>query len=242
MATKPAPEKKPGFLKLLGQAYSITAKHDKALLPILIVSFLLPVLIGVGVAFAIGTTVAFVYGPVFGALTGVLLAMFMLTRRFEKTMFSQMEGQLGGSLAVAQSIRTGWTFADQPIAVDPRSQAVLFQGVGRGGIVLLAEGGNAARKLVDQTRSRFSKLVPGVPITPIYVGNAEGQVPLKKLTKAIRGVKKANYGRGVGKGLSKGEMEAVKNRLKALGAPKVPVPKGIDPLKARADRKGLRGR
>ena len=102
MATKPAPEKKPGFLKLLGQAYSITARHDKALLPILIVSFLLPVLIGVGVAFAIGTTVAFVYGPVFGALTGVLLAMFMLTRRFEKTMFSQMEGQLGGSLAVAQ--------------------------------------------------------------------------------------------------------------------------------------------
>jgi len=242
MATKPAPEKKPGFIKLLGQAYSITAKHDKALLPILIASFLLPLLIGVGIALTIGTTVAFVYAPVFGALVGVLLAMFMLTRRFEKTMFSQMDGQMGGSLAVAQSIRNGWTFADQPVAVDPRTQSVLFQGVGRGGIVLLAEGGQPTRKLVDQTRSRFSKLVPGVPITPIYVGNGEGQTPLKRLTKTIRGVKKANYGRGLGKGLSKAEMEAVKNRLKALGAPKVPVPKGIDPLKARADRKGMRGR
>lgn len=236
------PEKKPNFLQLLKQAYQITAKHDKALIPVLLVAFLIPVAIGVGVGLAIGSVVSIVYGSVFGVLFGVLLAMFMLTRRFEKTMFGQMEGQMGGSLAVAQSIRQGWTFSEQPVAVDPRTQAVVFQGVGRGGIVLLAEGGGSARKVVDQTRSRFTKLVPGVPITPIYVGNAEGQVPLKRLTKEIRAVRKANYGRGVGKGLSKGEMEAVRNRLKALGAPKMPVPKGIDPLKARADRKGLKGR
>lgn len=236
------PEKRPNFLKLLGQAYQITAKHDKALIPILIIAFVIPVGIALAIAFSIGSTVAIVYGSIFGLLTGILAAMFMLTRRFEKTMFAQMEGQMGGSLAVAQSIRTGWQFADQPVAVDPRTQAVVFQGVGRGGIVLLAEGGNSARKVVDQTTSRFSKLVPGVPITAIYVGSGEGQVPIKRVTREIRGVRRARYGRGIGKGLSKAEMEAVRNRLKALGAPKMPVPKGIDPLKARADRKGLKGR
>lgn len=236
------PEKKPNFLQLLKQAYQITAKHDKALIPVLLISFLIPVAIGVGIGISMNRTVAIVYGSVFGVLFGVLAAMFMLTRRFEKTMFAQMAGQMGGSLAIAQTIRQGWTFADTPVAVDPRTQAVVFQGVGRGGIVLLAEGGGSARKVVDQTRARFTKLVPGVPVTPIYVGEAEGQVPMKRLTKEIRGVKKRNYGRGWGKGLSKSEMEAVRNRLKALGAPKMPVPKGIDPLKARADRKGLKGR
>lgn len=236
------PEKRPNFFKLVAQAYKLTARHDKALLPILIVAFLITLGIALSIAFAIGGTVAIVYGSIFGVLTGVLVALFVLTRRFERTMYAQMEGQMGGALPVAQSIRVGWTFADEPVAIDPRTQAVVFQGVGRGGIVLLVEGGNAARKLVDQTTARFAKLAPGVPITPIYVGSGEGQVPVRHLTKAIRRVRRERYGRGIGKGLSKREMEAVRLRLKALGGPKLPVPKGIDPLKARADRKGLRGR
>lgn len=236
------PQKKQRWYQLLAQAYKLTAKHDKALLPLLILTFVLVAGAGVLIGLSIGSTVAIVYASIFGVLFAILAAMFLLTRRFERTMFAQMEGQLGGSLAVAQSIRTGWTFGDEPAALDPRSSAVVFQGVGRGGIVLVAEGGNAARKLVDQTRARYSKLAPGVPITPIYVGNNTGQVTLKRLPKAVRATRKAVYGRGIGKGLSKNEMAAVRNRIKALGAPKMPVPKGIDPLKARADRKGLRGR
>jgi hypothetical protein len=42
--------------------------------------------------------------------------------------------------------------------------------------------------------------------------------------------------------LTKQEAAAVNKRLKALGAARPPVPKGIDPLRARPDRKGLRGR
>lgn len=236
------PEKRPNFFKLVAQAYKLTARHDKALLPIMIVAFIITLGIALTIAFSIGSTVAIVYGSLFGVITGVLVSLFVLTRRFEKAMNAQLTGQLGGSLVVAQTIRSGWTFADQPVAIDPRTQSVVFQGVGRGGIVLLAEGGNSVRKSVEQTISRFTKLVPGVPITPIYVGEGQGQVPLNSLTKTIRGVRKQRYGAAIGKGLSKSEMEAVRARLKALGGPKMPVPKGIDPLKARADRKGLRGR
>lgn len=236
------PEKKQNFFKLIAQAYKITARYDKALLPLLIITFL--VLTGAGVGFGLwrGSTFAIVYSSIFGVLLGVLGAMFLLTRRFERTMFAQMEGQLGGSLAAAQSIRMGWTFEDEPLAVDPRSNVAVFLGIGRGGIVLLAEGGKAARKHVDQLKARLAKLAPGVKITPIYVGNDEGQVPLKGINKAVRKVKVQQYGRGLGAGLSKTEMAAVRQRLKALAAPKLPVPKGIDPLKARADRKGMRGR
>jgi len=42
--------------------------------------------------------------------------------------------------------------------------------------------------------------------------------------------------------LTKAEASAVNKRLKALGGARPPVPKGIDPMRARPDRKGMRGR
>ncbi len=229
------------WYKLIAQAYKITARYDKALLPLLLITFVVVAGAGVAIGLAMGTTATIVYGSISGVLFGVLAAMFLLTRRFERTMHAQLENQMGGSLAVAQTIRMGWTFADEPVAIDPRTQAVVFQGVGKGGIVLLAEG-TGSRKLVETTKSRFTKLAPGVPITPIYVGKREGEVPHKKVVRAIRSVTRQTYGFGLRKGLSGAEQLAVRNRLKALGGPRVPVPKGIDPLKARADRKGLKGR
>jgi len=109
---------------------------------------------------------------------------------------------------------------------------VVFRGVGKGGIVLLAEGGGAARRLVDTSTKRFNKLVPGVPVRAIYVGKGEGHVPLTKLNREIR------KGKTV---LSRGERDQVAHRLRAIGGAKLPVPKGIDPMRARPDRKGMRG-
>jgi hypothetical protein len=107
----------------------------------------------------------------------------------------------------------------------------VFQGVGRRGVVLLAEGGNAATKQVTTLTQRLKKLLPGVPVSAIYVGTGEGQVPLQKLVKAIHKVPAANK-------LSTRERNAVSARLKAIGSAKLPVPKGIDPMKARPSRRG----
>ena len=41
---------------------------------------------------------------------------------------------------------------------------------------------------------------------------------------------------------SSAEVTEVARRLRALGGVRMPVPKGVDPLKARPDRKGMRGR
>lgn len=228
---KKAPEKKPRWYKLIWQAYKTTAPHDKYLLPIMIGLFVGIMAVAVVIGIIAGSTATLVYAVVFGLLLAVLAMLFTLTRRFEKSAFTRMEGQVGGSISVAQSIRSDWSFEDDPVSVDPRGKSVVFQGVGRGGVLLLAEGGNAAKKQVDATKRRVSKLIPGVPVNAIYVGTAEGQVALKDLSKRIRRTKKV---------LSKGERDAVTARLRAIGGQKLAVPKGVDPMRARPNRKGPR--
>lgn len=241
MAKQP-PAPKQRWYQTLWQAYKVTARADKPLPYILIAAFALPILAGVAFALVVGGLAPWLYGPTIGFALGTLGALWLLTRRFEKAMFAQMEGQMGGSLAIAQSIRTGWSFADEPAAVDTKGKWLVFRGVGKGGVVLLVEGGSAAKRNVTQLTQRLNKVVPGVPVTPLYVGTGEGQIPLKALPKAVRGTKREHFGRGIGKGLSTKEISAVNARLRAMGGVSIPVPKGIDPTKARADRKALRGR
>jgi len=227
------PEKKPRFYKLIAQAYRNTAPHDKALLPLMLVTGLGILALGVGIGLLIGGPAAIIYSSLFGLMFSTLAALFVLTKRFERTAFKQMDAVVGGSVAVAQSIRSGWQFADSPEAVDNKGRAVVFRGVGKPGVVLLAEGGAPARKLVNDTTRRLNKLLPGVPVRAIYVGNGEGQVPLTKLVREIKRGKKV---------LSRREREAVASRLQAMGGARLPVPKGVDPMRARPDRKALKGR
>lgn len=233
MAKDTAPQKKQRWYSLVAQAYKVTAPHDKWLLPGIIGIIVGGIALFVGIGFIIGNTAAIVYMSIFGVLSALLGAMYFLTRRFERNAYARMAGQPGAALAVAQAIRTGWEFQDEPVNMDPRGQAIVFQGVGRGGIVLLAEGGAAARKPVSATTKRIEKLVPGIPVTAYYVGTGEGEVSLAKLQGTIRKTKKA---------LNKSAQATVKARLKAIGGTKPPLPKGIDPVRARPDRKGMRGR
>lgn len=241
MAKQP-PAPKQRWYQTLWQAYKVTARADKPLPYILGAAFAVPVLAGVGIAVAIGGLAPWIYGPLGGVSVGVLAALWLLTRRFEKAMFAQMEGQLGGSLAIAQSIRNGWSFTDEPVAIDTKGKWLIFRGVGKGGVVLLVEGGQGAKRNVQQLTARLNKVVPGVPVSALYVGTGEGEVPLKTLPKAVRATRREHFGRGLGKGLSNNEIAAVNSRLRAMGGASIPVPKGIDPTKARADRKALRGR
>lgn len=231
MAKESSAPKKQRWYKLVAQAYRVTAPHDKWLLPGMIAIIVGGIAAFVGVGLLIGNTFALVYSSIFGLLSALLGAMYFLTRRFERNAYQRMEGQPGASLAIAQAIRSGWAFEDEPVNMDPRSQSVVFQGVGKGGIVLLAEGGTAARKAAATTRKRIEKLVPGVPVTTYYVGTGEGEVRLATLQRTIRRTPKA---------LKRDQQATVKARLKAIGGTRPPLPKGIDPLRARPDRKGMR--
>ena len=164
----------------------------------------------------------------------LLGAMFVLARRAERAAYTRIEGQPGASMAALSTLRRGWTFTQEPVAVDPRTQDMVFRGVGRPGVVLVGEGpAHRLGRLLESERKRTARVVSGAPIHLIQVGDGEGQVPLRKLPRTVSKLKPQ---------LTKPEVAEVLRRVTSLGGAKLPVPKGIDPMRARPDRKGLRGR
>ena len=230
-SAKPAKVKKVRWYHQLWQAYQMTRKVDPAVTWWLLGSFL-----GVlALALVIGLLVdQVVYLLLLGLPFAALAAMYLLARRAETAAYRQIEGQPGASLSALRTIRRGWEFPEEPAAVDPRTQDLVFRGIGRAGIVLVGEGPSARiGRLLDTERKRTARVLPNVPITLLQAGSEEGQVPLRKLPRTVQKLKPT---------LTKQEVAEISKRLRALGGPRLPVPKGIDPMRARPDRKGMRGR
>ncbi len=163
----------------------------------------------------------------------LLAAMWLLAKRAETAAYRSIEGQPGASIAALRSITKGWEFGEEPVAVDPRTQDLVFRGLGRPGVVLVSEGPPRVTRLLESERKKIARVLPNVPIHVIQSGDADGQVPLKKLPNTVRKLKKT---------LTTREVAEVSKRIKALGGMRVPLPKGVDPMRARPDRKGLKGR
>lgn len=230
-ASAPAKVKKTRWYHQVWQAYQMTREQDSA-----ITWLILAVFFGV---IAVGLVIGLLLGPWLYLLLlsipfAALGAMFTLTRRAERAAYARIEGQPGAAMSALGTIRRGWTFAEEPVAIAPRTQDLVFRGVGRAGIVLIGEGpSHRVDKLLESERKRTARVLPGVPITLIEVGREQGQVPLPQLARKVQRLKPQ---------ITKQETGEVVKRLTALGAVKMPVPKGIDPMRARPDRKGMRGR
>jgi len=231
-AAKPAKkQKKTRWYTQVWQAYQMTRKQDPAITWIMLAAFVGIVALALLIGLAWGHVV---YTLFLGLPFAALAAMFILARRAEKAAYSQIEGQPGASRAALGTIRRGWTFAEEPVAVDPRTQDLVFRGIGRAGVVLVSEGPKGrATKLLDTERKKTARVLPNVPITIIQSGSDEGQVPLRKLPRRVQKLKPT---------LTKQETAEISKRLTALGTVRLAVPKGIDPTRARPDRKGMRGR
>jgi hypothetical protein len=173
-------------------------------------------------------------------ITGILLILLtlmgtfitfslVLTRRAEKAAYNSWEGQAGAVGAVIQTVlRRSWRGSEQPIAVNPRTYDALYRIVGPAGIVLVGEGHqNAAQTLADAERRRLQKVAPGVPVHTVFVTESAHAVKLADLRKTIK---------KLGKALKRNEIRVVAARLAALGI-NLPIPKGIDPRRARPVRK-----
>ena len=230
-ALKPPKQKKTRWYHQVWQAYRMTRREDPAVTWLILGAF-----VGVIALFTLAGALlgSWVYALLLGIPFALLAAMFILARRAETAAYSQIEGQKGASMAALGTIRRGWNFTDEPVAIDPRTQDMVFRGVGRAGVVLVGEG-PAPRigRLLEAERKRTARVLPNVPITLLEVGADEGQVPLRKLPRTVQKLKPT---------LTKQETAEVIKRLTALGATRLPIPKGVDPMRARPDRKGMRGR
>ena len=224
--------KKTRWYKQLWQVFQMTRRQDPLIALWLAICFFGIVII----AFLVGTFLwkgHSVYVTILGVPVGILVAMIVLTNRAQWAAYKQIDGQEGASYAALNQIRRGWTFEEEPVAIDPRTHEMIFRGVGRPGVVLVGEGRhNHLTKLFDAEKRKISRVVPNVPLTIVECGHEDGQVPLRKLARKVQRLRPK---------LTKSEVDQVTKRLQSMGGLRMPVPKGIDPLRARPNRKALRG-
>lgn len=224
--------KEPGQIKQIILVLKRTIELDRKNLWLILGATLL--VLGTGTFF---TTLSYASGD---WLSGILLTIttilstflafsLVLSRRAEKAAYDSWEGQAGATGAVLQTLlKRAWRGSDQPISVNPRSMDLVYRVVGKPGIVLVGEGKQAgAQSLVDSERKKLQKIAPGVPVHTVYVTESERAVKLRELRKTLKKLPKK---------LNRAEIRTVANRINAIGM-NIPIPKGIDPRRARPVRK-----
>jgi hypothetical protein len=233
MARTKNPNKEPGRIKQMWSVFQMTRRYDKLAIWYLLLGLILPIVIGVALAIVLSpdSILGFVVYVLLGIMAGVLAFLIILGRRAERAAYGQIEGQPGAVGAVLKSsLRRGWQASEMPIAVSPRTQDAVYRAVGRGGVALIGEGPQSrTKRMLEDERRNVSRILPNVPVTFLYVGPDPDSIPLHRLAGSLRKLKPT---------LRKPEIIAVSSRLNSLSKGKsgLPIPKGIDPFKARAPR------
>ena len=232
--------KKPSRLAQIRQVFTAARKADPTIPWWMLLAFLGVLAVGVGIGVLVGH---WVYALVLSLPMAMLGATLVLSRMAERAAYRSLEGQPGAAGAALGALRRGWFFDQQPVAVDGArgtrpedvaGAAFVYRALGRPGVVLIGEGPDARRtKLLIQERKKVERVAPGVPVISLVVGDGEDQVPVRKLGGKITRMKPV---------LTKEEVSAVNKRLKSLGGLRPPIPAGMDPMRARVDRKSMRGR
>lgn len=212
------------------QVFQMTRRYDSNIVWFMVLGFMVPVAISTALALLLSpgnvpTIVLWIIAGVFG---GILAMLILLGRRAEKAAYSQIEGQPGAVGAVLRSsLKRGWVGSEMPVAVNGKTQDAIYRAVGRGGVVLISEGPQSrTERMLDEERRKVARVLGKIAVTLISVGPDEDAVPLHKLARRLTRIKPT---------LTKAEVLAVNNRLSSLGT-KLPIPKGVDPMKARPQR------
>lgn len=229
----PEPEKRPGFFSQIKSLFRFTREVYRwlpwAQIALLIGGVLLGLIVGYLIPpFQIWTLVLW---GITGLLTGILGAMFLMTRLSTKAMYQKIDGMPGATgHVISTSLGRKWQASDTPVGINPKTQEAVYRAIGRGGIVVVGEGARGRlTRLVSEERTKAQRVAHGVPVNVFYVGHGEDEVPIADLAKTIKKLPKS---------IDKATMAAVIRRIDSVSqsVTSLPIPKGIDPLKARAQR------
>ncbi|HYN75199.1 MAG TPA: DUF4191 domain-containing protein [Candidatus Limnocylindria bacterium] len=237
------PEKKTGRIAQIRQAYTAIKSLDPRLGWWMLLAAVGTAAVIVGIGFLVGGWWVW-YSAIMALPSALLAAVVVMNRRGNTAMYRALEGQPGATGATLTGLgKRGWYASQEPVAIegargtrpsDMVGAAIVFRALGRPGIVLIGEGPNArVTKLLKQEEKKVARVAPGVPVHLWVVGDEEGQVPVKKISGRLTRMRPV---------LTKQEASVVNKRLKSLGGMKPPIPKGIDPTRARVDRKAMRGK
>jgi len=204
------------------QAFTITRQSDPKFVPFLVMTIAIVAAVAYALVFWITGSP---YLPIpFAILVGLFAGLFMFSRRAQRSMFSQAEGQPGAAgWMLQQQLRGDWRLT-QAVAGTTQLDAV-HRLVGRPGVVLVGEGApHRVKGLIAQEKKRTARVVGETPIYDVIVGTGEGDLRLSKLNRYLLKLP-AN--------LSKEQVGTLEKRLAALGGGKAPLPQGPMPQGAK---------
>ena len=195
------------------QAFKMQKERDKALIPIMVGSVL-----GMGLLFFL---IGLLWGGewfmlVLGLLAGAVLAMWLFSRRLEKSMYDQVGDTPGAAGWALDNMRNtmGIVWLTKTGVQANTQMDTVHRVVGNPGVVLVGEGNpNRLKNLMGKEHKRVDRLLAGVPIHEVYVGDGEDQVPVRNLQKHMLKMPK-NY--------KKDEVYSLNAKLEAMDARKGP--------------------
>jgi F0F1-type ATP synthase assembly protein I len=222
--------KAPGRIAQLLNIYKMTVKADGSAIWWALLAVAIGVLAGVVLGATVGhaTTTGFVVWIITTTLMGVLGGLIVMSRKAEQVAYSQIEGQPGAVSAVLRSaLKRGWRGSEVPVAVN-RNQDAVYRAIGPAGVVLIGEGVRTrVQSMLDDERRKVQRSLPGVDVKFVYVTQDADGVKLMKLAPTLLKMKRV---------LNRNEVAVIDKRLSALTTA-MPIPKGIDPRKMRAQRR-----
>jgi hypothetical protein len=198
---------------MIRRAYSLTYRNDRKLPWVMLIAFV--------AVFAVVEVIGILFDAPFlvlpiAILLGFMAALIIFGRRAQGSAYRQVEGQPGAAAWVLEGMRGDWRVSTA--VAGTRELDALHRVLGRPGVILVGEGSpQRVRGLIAAEKRRIAKVVGDTPIYDVSVGDAEGQVPLKKLNTHV--VK-------LPRNLTAGEVNALAKRMSALGGARPPVPGG----------------
>ena len=225
--TKAAPKvKRPrgARLKTIKTAFVATRKQDPKVLPLVLIAFFGPFLLLLSIGFLVGWEW---YLGFLGLLVGLLAATFVFGRRVQATAYSQVEGQIGAAAAVLQNMRGDWRVT--PAVGFTREQDLVHRVIGKPGVILVAEGArNRTRNLVGNEKRRVSRVAGQTPVYDVYVGDGEGEVPLRGLERHFLKLPH---------NIKPKVVNELDRKFTAMGGPAMPIPNGPMPGRGKVPRR-----
>ncbi|WP_029145501.1 DUF4191 domain-containing protein [Microbacterium luticocti] len=232
-ARSPRADKKPNFFSQLKSLFVFT-KDVFPWLPWALIGILVAgIWVGILVGFLLPPSQVWsiILWGVTGLLFGVLVSLMTMTRLSTKAMYQKIDGRPGATGHVlSTALGRSWRADETPVGVNPKTQEAVYRAIGRGGIVVVGEGSRGRlTRLVNEEKAKAKRVASGVPVTVIYVGHGEGDVPIADLAKTIKKLPKS---------INRATQAAVIKRIDSVSQSlaSLPIPKGIDPMRARAPR------
>lgn len=228
--------KKTGIFQQIIAIYRATSEAEPKLPWILAGVFIGVFVILLGLGFLLhANIVIWVLWIIGDIIVSGCVTMWTLTFLANRLGFRRAEGQPGAPLIVLNSLtKMGYSFPEQPIWMDSKSQTMIWRGVGRPGVYFIGEGNlSILKREMTRLSGEINRIAPGsdIPIFSICVGNGEGQVPLKKLRRAILRHRVR---------LTTTELENLRKRLQTIQVKGRQMPRSIDPTRIKISPRTIR--